>query len=29
MEKHKNLILLVTAMLIALGVYGIFKINKD
>ncbi|HCZ22145.1 MAG TPA: AcrB/AcrD/AcrF family protein [Rikenellaceae bacterium] len=29
MEKHKNLIFLVMTMLIALGVYGIFKINKD
>ena len=29
MEKHKNLIFLVTAMLVALGIYGIFKINKD
>ena len=29
MEKHKNLIFLVTSMLVALGIYGIFKINKD
>ena len=29
MEKHKNLIFLVTAMLVAMGIFGIFKINKD